>query len=75
MNSRIAQYEMKLKQTEQYVRQQELEHSTLLQKVHLQKNRYADAALLLSEFIESCVEEDKQLLHKQNDIYLDIDEM
>ena len=37
------------------------------------RNRYSKVILLLTEFIESFVENDPALLQKQNDIFLDID--
>ena len=37
------------------------------------RNRYSKVILLLTEFIESFVENDPSLLQKQNDIFLDID--
>ena len=37
------------------------------------RNRYSKVILLLTEFIESFVEKDPALLHKQADIFLDID--
>lgn len=37
------------------------------------RNRYSKVILLLTEFIESFVEKDPQILQKQNDIFLDID--
>jgi hypothetical protein len=39
------------------------------------KNRYGKMALLLSEFVESFVEKYPDILNRQNDIYLNIDEM
>ena len=37
------------------------------------RNRYSKVILLLTEFIESFVENDQSLLQRQNDIFLDID--
>ena len=37
------------------------------------RNRYNKVILLLTEFIESFVENDPTILEKQNDIFLDID--
>ena len=37
------------------------------------RNRYNKVILLLTEFIESFVENDPSILEKQNDIFLDID--
>lgn len=37
------------------------------------RNRYSKIILLLTEFIESFVENDPSLLQRQNDIFLDID--
>jgi len=39
------------------------------------RTRYGKAVLLLTEFIESFVEHDPELLQKQNDIFLDIDQI
>lgn len=39
------------------------------------RNRYSKVILLLTEFIESFVEKDPSLLQRQNDIYLDIDQV
>ena len=37
------------------------------------RNRYSKVILLLTEFIESFVENDPSILQRQNDIFLDID--
>ena len=39
------------------------------------KLKYSRAVLLITEFIESFVGEDPDILNKQQDIYLNIDEM
>ena len=39
------------------------------------KNRYRKMAILLTEFIEAFVSDDPEILNKQQDIYLNIDEM
>lgn len=64
LNSRISQYEAKLKQTQQYLKAQEQEYEGLLQKVGQFRSRYAEAALLLSEFVENLVEQDQELLQR-----------
>ena len=45
----------------------------MLEKMISIRNRYSKVILLLTEFIESFVENDPSLLQKQNDIFLDID--
>ena len=52
---------------------QEDEYQGLLDKMINIRNRYSKVILLLTEFIESFVEEDQSLLQRQNDIFLDID--
>ena len=52
---------------------QEDEYQGLLDKMINIRNRYSKVILLLTEFIESFVEQDPSLLQRQNDIYLDID--
>lgn len=47
----------------------------MLEKVWEFRSRYGKCAMLLTEFIESFVEQNSDLLTRQNDIYLDIDEM
>ena len=39
------------------------------------RTRYNKVILLLTEFVESFVEQDPTLLQKQNDIFLDIDQV
>ena len=39
------------------------------------RTRYSKVILLLTEFVESFVEQDPSLLQKQNDIFLDIDQV
>ena len=39
------------------------------------RTRYSKVILLLTEFVESFVEQDPTLLQKQNDIFLDIDQV
>ena len=73
LNSRITQYEVKLRQTQVYLKAQEQEYEELLQKVFEIKTRYGKCALLLSEFVEFFAEKDPSLLSKQDDIFLDID--
>ena len=45
----------------------------MLDKMVNIRNRYSKIILLLTEFIESFVENDPSLLQRQNDIFLDID--
>ena len=52
---------------------QEQEHLGLLEKVNNIRNRYSKVILLLTEFIESFVENDPTLIARQNEIFLDID--
>ena len=39
------------------------------------RNRYSKVILLLTEFVESFVEQEPSLLQRQNDIFLDIDQV
>jgi adenylosuccinate synthase len=75
LNSRINQYEAKLKQTQNYLKAQEMEYEALLEKVWEFRNRYRKMALLLTEFVEHFVSQDAEILNRQSDIYLNIDEM
>ena len=54
---------------------QEDEYYGLLNKIHTNKARYGKLVLLLTEFVESFVEKDPTLLDRQNDIFLDIDQI
>ena len=47
----------------------------MLQKMVNIRTRYSKVILLLTEFVESFVEQDPTLLQKQNDIFLDIDQV
>lgn len=75
LNGRISQYEGKLKQTQQYLKAQELEYEQLLERVWDFRSRYRQMAMLLTEFIEHYVAEDPEIIQKQQDIYLNIDEI
>jgi hypothetical protein len=75
LNSRIGYFEDKLKQTQSYLTQQEEEYTELIGKVSEVRNRYCRLAMLLTEFIESMVELDPEILQRQDDIYLNIDDM
>ena len=52
---------------------QEQEYQGLREKVTNIRNRYSKVILLLTEFIESFVEDDPTLIARQNEIFLDID--
>lgn len=73
LNERIGNYEMRLKQTQTHLKQQEQEYEGLLEKVWEIRAKYAKTDLLLTEFIEHFVQEDPEILNRQSDIYLDID--
>jgi hypothetical protein len=75
LNSRISQYEVKLRQTQVYLKAQQEEYDKLLNKVLDIRSRYGKCALLLSEFVESFAEQDPSILGKQDDIFLDIDQL
>jgi len=62
LNGRISQYEGKLKQTQQYLKAQELEYEQLLERVWQYRNRYRQMAMLLTEFIEHYVAEDPEII-------------
>lgn len=73
LQQRIQQIEQKLKMTTGHLKMQEEEYKEHLDKMVSLRNRYSKVILLLTEFIESFVERDPSLLHRQNDIFLDID--
>ena len=52
-----------------------MEYEALLEKVWEFRNRYRKMALLLTEFVEHFVSKDADILNRQSDIYLNIDEM
>jgi hypothetical protein len=58
-----------------YLKAQEQEYEQLLYKVHDIRSRYGKCALLLTEFIENFAENDPSILGKQDDIFLDIDQL
>ena len=64
LNERIMQYESKLKQTQVHLKQQEQEYEQLLSKVWETRTRYSRCALLLTEFIESYVQNDPEILNR-----------
>lgn len=47
----------------------------MLEKVWEYRSRYGKMALLLTEFIEAFVQDDQEVLNRQQDIYLNIDEI
>ena len=73
LQQRIQQIEQKLKMTTGHLKMQEEEYKEHLDKMVQLRNRYSKVILLLTEFIESFVEQDPSLLQRQNDIFLDID--
>jgi len=73
LNQRINTIEQKLKATHQHLFYQEEEYSGLLEKMQDIKLKYSRAVLLLTEFIESFVEQNPNLLQQQSDMFLDID--
>lgn len=73
LNQRIQQIEAKLSTTSSHLNSQEEEYRVLLEKMISMRNRYSKIILLLTEFIESFVDQDPTLLQRQNDIFLDID--
>ena len=73
LNQRIMQIEQKLQTTLNHLSLQESEHQGLLEKANNIRDRYSKVILLLTEFIESFVENDPTLIARQNEIFLDID--
>jgi len=73
LNRRIGEYELKLKQSKNYLRDQKIEYESLLDKVSEFRNRFGKCAILLTEFIEYFVEKEPDLLNRQEDFYLDLD--
>ena len=75
LNQRIQQIEQKLQTTTDHLSLQEEEYQQLLEKMISIRNRYSKVILLLTEFVESFVEQEPSLLQRQNDIFLDIDQV
>ena len=75
LNQRISQIEAKLHTTHDHLGLQEEEYRQLLEKMIGIRNRYSKVILLLTEFVESFVEQEPSLLQRQNDIFLDIDQV
>jgi len=73
LNQRIKTIEAKLQSTHQHLFYQEEEYASLLEKMQDIKLKYSRAVLLITEFIESFVEKNPDLLQQQSDMFLDID--
>jgi hypothetical protein len=61
--------------TQHHLQMQEQEYAKLFNQLVDIRARYSKAILLLTEFIEHFVEQDPTILQRQNDIYLDIDQI
>ena len=62
LNQRISQIETKLQTTQDHLSLQEEEYQSLLEKMISIRNRYSKVILLLTEFVESFVEQEPSLL-------------
>ena len=62
LNQRIYQIETKLLSTQDHLTVQEEEYQRLLEKMISIRNRYSKVILLLTEFVESFVEQEPSLL-------------
>lgn len=62
LNQRISQIEAKLHTTHDHLGLQEEEYRQLLEKMIGIRNRYSKVILLLTEFVESFVEQEPSLL-------------
>ena len=62
LNQRISQIETKLQTTQDHLSLQEEEYQSLLEKMISIRNRYSKVILLLTEFVESFVEQKPSLL-------------
>jgi len=75
LNKRIQAIEIKFKQTHNQLTLQQEEYADLIEKMKTIRTKYGKTALLLTIFIEHNITENPELLDKQNNIHLDIEQI